>query len=431
MRYAFGVTFPDVKVCNNHSTPWRAFCNAYFANSPMSVWVGSRGFGGKTFMLATLGVTIATTKKVDVSILGGSGEQSRRVHEHMRTLWSYDNAPRHLLDSENQFGSKMIWGNKITALMASETSVRGGHPVVLLMDEIDVLKLSILDSALGQTMSKSGVKTHTVMSSTHQNANGTMTEILHRANDRGWPVYSWCWQETSAQPDGWLEKEEVERKRSEITESMWKTEYDLQEPSPESRAINTEAVEKMFLPIMGEYEGYNGEYIEIEEPEPGAKYATGADWARKVDHMVIATLRIDTEPIRLVAFERAQRLPWPQMVAKFDERIKRFPGSACHDGTGVGDVVDGYITEAAEGVIMVGRARSDLLGSYVGAIERGEIICPYIKWLYNEHKLASIDDLYGSGHLPDSIAAGSLAYRAATVGRTNTSVYVIGQGVVA
>jgi hypothetical protein len=32
-----------------------------------------------------------------------------------------------------------------------------------------------------------------------------------------------------------------------------------------------------------------------------------------------------------------------------------------------------------------------------------------IKWAYKEHKRCTHDDLYGAGHPPDSIVAGSLA----------------------
>lgn len=57
LKKAWGVSIPDVQVCPDHSTPWRAFRDAYFARHSMSVWHGSRGFAGKSFLLATLGLT--------------------------------------------------------------------------------------------------------------------------------------------------------------------------------------------------------------------------------------------------------------------------------------------------------------------------------------------------------------------------------------
>ena len=50
--YAWGVRIPDVKVCLNHTTPWRAFADSYFANYPTTVWMASRGLGGKTYLMS-------------------------------------------------------------------------------------------------------------------------------------------------------------------------------------------------------------------------------------------------------------------------------------------------------------------------------------------------------------------------------------------
>lgn len=436
VRLAWGATIPDVQVCDEHSTPWRAFCDAYFARSPVTVWKASRGFGGKSFLLALLGLTEAVTLKANVNVLGGSGEQSGRVLEHAQQFWDHDGAPTDLLVGDVKRETRLTWGNRIQALMASQRSVRGPHPQRLRLDEIDEMALAILDAAMGQPMeADTGIAAQTVMSSTHQYADGTMTEILQRANEKGWLVSEWCYKETSAAPTGWLKQSEIERKQQEVTTTMWNVEFDLQEASPESRAIQSVAVEAMFRRDLGTWRGSNQEYIEIEAPvvicqECGykqpegkrcvecnaetrdARYATGADWAKKQDWTVIPTLCFDYEPARIVAFERCGRLPWPVMVEKFDRRLERYRGGGAHDGTGLGDVVNDLLTKRAKSVVMVGRARSDLLSNYISAIERGELESPMIEFMYNEHKYASVDDVYGSGHLPDSIAAGALAWSA-------------------
>ena len=435
VKLAWGVKIPDVQVCSNHSTPWRAFADAYFARNRVTVWKASRGFGGKSFLLALLGLTEAVTLKADVNVLGGSGEQSENVHKYAKQFWGYEGAPSNLLASDPlKRETRLAWGNVIKALLASSRSVRGPHPQRLRLDEADEMELSILDAALGQTMSKDGIPAQTVISSTHQHADGTMTEVLKRAAEKGWGIYEWCYREAE---QGWLDHVEVEGKRQDVTAVMWNVEYDLQEPSPESRAIQPDSVKAMFRVDLGQYTGDNGEYIEIEPPmmkcsECGAlsevaeecpecesgdvellPYATGADWAKKTDWTVIPTARLDVHPARVVAFERCGRLPWPVMVGKFNARLARYGGRACHDGTGLGDVVDGYLEYSAEGFLMVGRARSILLSRYISAVERGEIESPDITFMHNEHKLASVDDVYGSGHLPDSIAAMALLWEAA------------------
>lgn len=415
VQKAWGVSIPDKQICPNHSTPWRAFADAYFAKDSISVWKASRGFGGKSFLLALLGLTEAATLKADVNILGGSGEQSEFVHKYMRDFWEYQSAPRGLLTTDTmKRETRLTWGNAIKALTASQRSVRGPHIPRLRLDEIDEMELAIFDAAMGQTMS-TGVPAQTVASSTHQYANGTMTEVLQRATQNGWPIHEWCYKETMS-PHGWLAISEVERKRHEVTSSMWQVEYDLQEPSPEHRAILPEAVEAMFRSELGTWEGANGQYIEVEPPEEGGTYYTGADWARKKDWTIIITWRADVNPTRLVAFERLGRKAWPYMIGRLGSRLERYGGRASHDGTGLGDVVHGYLTVVADPVIMVGRARSDLLSNYIAAIERREMIAPMIKFMYGEHKYASVDDVYGSGsgaHLPDTIAASALGHSCA------------------
>jgi len=450
VRLAFGVVIPDVKVCAHHTTPWRAFADAYFAVHPVAVWKGSRGFGGKSFTLACLGATEAATLKANVSILGGSGAQSLRVHEHMGAFWHYQDAPRHLLDGDpSAERTKFRFGNKVHALMASQASVRGPHPQRLRMDEIDEMDLKILEAAQGQPMEgSSGIATHTVMSSTHQYAAGTMTEILKRASENGWPVYEWCYKETSNPIDGWLQNSEIERKRGEISKAMWEAEYDLQAPNPGTRAIMSEAVIAMFQERLGVFDGALHEYIEIEPPmgkcskcqheQPWeftvveadsdisrycgvcasknsiqrVRYITGADWARKVDFTIIPTFRADKLPLVCVAWERSGRVAWPYMIEKLNSRVARYGGNGAHDGTGIGDVVDAYTTKGIEAIIMTGLVRSEMLMRYIAEIENLRVIYPMIKFAYTEHLNASVEDVFGGGeahHLPDSISGGALA----------------------
>ena len=73
----------------------------------------------------------------------------------------------------------------IQALTASQTAVRGAHPTRLLLDEIDEMKLPILEAAQGQPMDRDGVRAQTVMSSTHQYPDGPVTALRRRAADLG------------------------------------------------------------------------------------------------------------------------------------------------------------------------------------------------------------------------------------------------------
>jgi hypothetical protein len=412
---AFGIRIPDVQVCPDHSTPWRAFCDAYFARSPVQVWVASRGFGGKSFLLSLLGMVEALTLGADTNILGGSGEQSERVLEHMTTLMQRKNAPRHAIDGDVKREMRLVNGALVRSLMASTRSVRGPHPSRLLIDEADEAEIAIIDAALGQPMSTPSVTANTVLSSTHHYPDGTMTELLKRAADRGWPVHRWCYQETREVNGGWLSEAQIEATRSTVPQAMWEAEYELQEPSPESRAIMPASVKAMFRRELGVFEGQPRQYVEIEAPVGTATYSTGCDWAKERDWTIIVTLRTDCVPAKVVAFERLGREPYPAMVSRFDFQVRRFRSRASYDLTGLGTVVKDLLGVPAKGVVMAGRDRADLISNYIGAIERGKIEAPFIAHMEAEHRLAS-RAIYQAGdeHLPDTIAAGALAWRASS-----------------
>lgn len=414
----WGIAIPRLAVCPGHVAPFRAFADAFFARHSLYVWKASRGLGGKSFMLAVLGRALGALLASDVVILGGSLKQSMNVHTYMRNGWNAPHAPRHLLQSDpSSTRTLLTTGNSIEAITASQTSVRGPHPQRLLLDEVDEFRLELFDAAMGQTLAKNGVPACTVASSTHQHPDGTFTEVLKRAKERGWPVYEWCKEETVT-PHGWLAPGEVARKKNEMTAQQWLVEVELQEPSGENRAIDPQAVASCFDRSLGEYEGKEREYIEAEAPTLGPRYAHGADWARKQDMTEIITLKGDAPPYRLVAYERMQRLPWPVMVQRLDDRITRYPlpagltPQASHDGTGLGDVVDGYLQHGVESFMMSGRARTDLFSECIAALERHEIVAPFITTLEAQIRYCTVDDLYGAGHPPDGFVALALAYHA-------------------
>ena len=109
------------------------------------------------------------------------------------------------------------------------------------------------------------------------------------------------------------------------------------------------------------------------------------------------------------------------MTEKVGALLDEHPGPAAHDATGAGSAIGAFPALAAhnqlQGVTMVGRARTDLFRNYIGAIERHEIVCPRIDVFYTEHLYCGEDELFGSGHPPDTVVAMALAYHAFKTGR--------------
>ncbi len=107
------------------------------------------------------------------------------------------------------------------------------------------------------------------------------------------------------------------------------------------------------------------------------------------------------------------------LVGRMVQRLKRYGENSeiysAHDETGIGDVITDYMDDSvqSEGIWMAGRLRAEILSDYITAIEHGYIECPNILWMRKEHLMASYEDVYGTGstvHLPDTIAAGALAW---------------------
>ncbi len=426
-----------VAVVPGHAAPAQAFCDAYFARHPVVVWKAARGVGGKSFMLAALSWMEALTLHANVSVLGGSGQQSQRVHDYMRKFWMRAEAPSTALQSDpSRRETRLMWGNVVEVQNASQASVRGFHGARLRIDEADEVEWAIAEAARGQAMDQEGVQSNVVFSSTHQHGDGTMTKLLQEAYEKNWGVYEWSWHE-NMEPHGWLSEGAKERYKQTVSAELWRVEVELGEPSPEGRAVDADAVEAMFQGPMVPDKPW--EMCEVEPPIPGAVYASGADWAKEIDFSVFWTWRCDVRPVRLVCYQRGNRRPYPWMVERFMEQLRRYPGDAYHDVLGVGTAVADLFSEPVESYAMQGAKRDDLWMDYITAIERGDVTAVRLATAYNAHKYVRNIDLYtarkdiqitavttGSRpHPPDPFVAAAMAWQAAQmamhpVGLVNT-----------
>ena len=453
-----GLEIPTGRACPGHAAPFEAFANAFFARDVLAIWKASRGFGGKSVILSALGVVESITLGAAITLLGGSGEQSKRVHAYMEG--SHPNFPDSfwgaplLMEFADDIKKKkstttytrLVNGGEVDALTASQKSVRGPHPQRLRGDEIDEMDQAIWDAAKGQPITSRGILEQTVGSSTHQNVDGVMTSELKEAHERGYGVYEWCYRESHiSQPGGWLTDDMVRKKKSVLPALMWKVEVELQEPAAEGRAIHTDHLERMFNPeahdpnalvyvgVNREVPGGLGAKLIFEEPYAKkdrngnvfkyGEYGVGADWGKRRDKSIFWVWRMDVQPHRCVAFYHLARQPWPIMIAAYEELAMKYGGgvdmeyaAAAHDATGVGDVIDDYLEVSAEGVAMRGKTRSDLFNEYILAIEADEFVAPRIKYAFNEHKFLTTDDLMGHGHPADTFVAAAMAYKAGLYG---------------
>lgn len=427
VKTLWGVEIPRMKVCPDHVAPFDAFAEGYFGNDANWVlWYGSRGTG-KSLMLALLVLTKAAILEINATLLGGSMAQSQNVQEHIENLLLYPAAPRWAVAAQIQTQITFTGGNWIRPLPASQKTVRGPHPQMTALDEIDEMEKKVYDAAMGQAMKKPNARgieidEMVVASSTWQNPVGTFQMVRDEAIDNGLPVRTWCYREvlkTPENPTGWMDPDFIDRKRRSVPAELFRVEYELGEPAGGSRAFDLAKLNKYFvdMPVIEERHAGTDDLWVFEEPALDGFYAVGADWAKEQDKTVIVVARIDRKPHRIVYLRRVNRLPWPEMAGMFNDVLNSYQAVAAHDGTGIGNVVNDLIDERARKVLMVGRARTDLLVEYISAVERGEYLLPSNTPAFNAHKATTVEEVYAPGrwnsHLADDVAAFAIMHDAA------------------
>lgn len=436
----FGVRLPRVQVCPDHVSPFQAVCDAYFAKEPnYAVWYASRG-SGKSLALAVLGLVKAFVDEVDVTLIGGSMVQSLNVRNHMTNMLSTPNAPRYALAKDLVTLIQTTSGAKIEPLPASQKTVRGKHPVLELLDEVDEMDMDIFDASLGQAMEQPSknpaigdhkLAEYVVASSTWQNPEGTFSKVIERARDNGHPIYSWCWRELllkegqkDPNEDGtWMSERFIAAKRKTVSAQMWKTEYELGEPSATSRAFDLDKVAEYFIdyPTPAEIVERGPDDITYtwERPEANGLYAVGADWAKEQDKTVITVVRYDIQPHMVVKAHVVNRRPWPVMIGYYNRDIDKYLAVGQHDKTGLGSVINDLIDnpDRSSGFVFVGRPRTLMLQDYVTEFENGRYRFPkQLDSYYRAHRGTTVADVYApskwDAHLPDEVASCALVNRA-------------------
>ena len=462
VKVFFGVAIPRKQVCPNCCSPFQAFADAYFARSPNIIWHAARG-SGKSLQLALLAMVHQLTNGCEINVLGGSSQQSKRIIAYIQSkdpkcsniLWRAPNAPSYLIekDKDTQYSSKLFTGGLINALMASDASVRGPHPNVLLMDETDSTPWDLIESALGQPVSfeKTVVNPYTgeeikryqprstVFSSTWQRPDGSMTKVMEKARaEEGWLVRSWCFREVVKSNGGWYPDEDIAIARNTLSKRAFELEYDCKHPKSEGTVWTDEAIDLLFGIIPDEegkfyqihqerlngkprrYEGKAGEVVHLVDPQPGITFYHGADWAKENDSTIFSTFAKNPnagDPDILVHWERWEKLPWPVNYPKYNRIVDAYKGASCIDATtGVSSVAGDFLSHPVTLIDFSNRKLiNDILMAYQVAIEKGEIRMPYIEHVYKEHKYATYEMLYTpKAHLPDTIASAALAWHVRT-----------------
>lgn len=155
-----GVEVPRRALVDGHATPFEYLCGAFF-EAPLAkdtvVWA-ARG-AGKTYSAAiATALDMMFKPGIEVRLLGGSLEQSRRMHEHLRAIFERPEL-RPLLEAGKRSAITerrvtLANGSRAEILAPTHTSVRGARPTKLRCDEVELFDPEVWEAAQLVTRSK-------------------------------------------------------------------------------------------------------------------------------------------------------------------------------------------------------------------------------------------------------------------------------------
>jgi hypothetical protein len=162
------------------------------AGADCVVWA-ARG-AGKTFYAAVAtALDLVFKPGIEVKILGGSREQSERMHAHLRKLFERPGLSRLVDGRIGERRGRLANGSSVEVLAQSQTSVRGTRPQKLRCDEVELFDEDVWEAAQLVTRSRVCGAVRVVGAvealSTCHRAGGLMSRLI--AERGGRRVFRW------------------------------------------------------------------------------------------------------------------------------------------------------------------------------------------------------------------------------------------------
>jgi len=272
-------------------------------------------------------------------------------------------------------------GSEITVRTTAREGIylRGHKFHRVIVDEADYLPEKIIDEVVRMTLADYAGQL--VLISTPRARRGLVYRELSRGLAGDPRVYA---QQGPTWENPNVDHDYIRALRDRMTESAWRREV-------EGEYVDDDAVVFRWDDIRFAYE--RADWSLPEQPVVGRRYVQGVDLARDVDWTVHVVLDATTRPYRLVHYERYQRTPYPAVAARIRELHTRYD---CHetliDATGVGAAVLDEVSDVARGLVLTQRTKRDIIVRLQLALEKREIVFPFVRELIDELAAYAWDD---------------------------------------
>jgi len=158
LREYLDLAVPRTGLIVGHSAPFDYLCHAFFEAAPGAardcvVWA-NRG-GGKTFLAAVAtALDLVFKPGIEIRILGGSLEQAKRMHAHLRAIFGRAWFAEQVDGRITERRIRLVNGSVVELLAQSQTSVRGTRVQKLRCDEVELFDPEVFEAAQLTTRSK-------------------------------------------------------------------------------------------------------------------------------------------------------------------------------------------------------------------------------------------------------------------------------------
>lgn len=201
-----GETIPFVKCCPDHASPWDYIWMSYRVDlpkwkdksKPNLVYVGSRA-GYKTLSMAKL-IAAELLLKPNCRTVGMGA-----IEKHaMRTFEFVQRYLRHPVVVELEMVKKALVskteltnGSCYVQAVATLAGANADHPQKLRIDEVDLMKPSVLEEARMMSQSWADISVHTSYVSSRKKEDGIMDTLVENSFGKDYDVMISCYKDTA------------------------------------------------------------------------------------------------------------------------------------------------------------------------------------------------------------------------------------------